>query len=338
MANGLTLADYIQQLIPSCQPAKSAGHAEAPANIALVKYWGKRDVELNLPLTSSVSISLANHGSTTRVTEAEEDGGKDRVILNQQAVATDSAFYHRLSKFLDHFRPHPKFFFEVNTSNNIPTASGLASSASGFAALVLALNDYFQWHATDKTLSLLARVGSGSACRSLWHGFVLWEGGEQDDGYDSFAKPLDSQWPDLRIAVVLNGAEEKSISSRKAMIQTHNTSPFAKLWPDCVAKDLEIVQQAIVNQNLALLGETAEANAEAMHALMLSARPAINYANTCTLNSKAKVQTLRNQGVAVYYTQDAGPHLKLIFASENEAAIRTAFPEAEVIAPFQAIK
>ena len=132
--------------------------AYAPSNIALCKYWGKRNIELNLPVTSSLSLSLGNKGATTSVGLYVGDNEQDKVILNNEEVNFNSVFYIRLKKFLDLFRLDNNFYFKIDTKLNIPYAAGLASSACGFAALVLALNKFFGWNLSLKDLSILARL------------------------------------------------------------------------------------------------------------------------------------------------------------------------------------
>ena len=137
----------------------------APANIALVKYWGKRDEALNLPVTGSLSISLGPLGSHVEL--APGRGAADAVWLNGQLLAADSSFAKRARAFFDLFRPAPDFVFELKARNTVPTAAGFASSASGFAALAKAADALFGWGLAPKELSILARLGSGSAARSL---------------------------------------------------------------------------------------------------------------------------------------------------------------------------
>ncbi|MCC7300566.1 MAG: diphosphomevalonate decarboxylase, partial [Verrucomicrobia bacterium] len=172
------------------------GEAFAPANIALCKYWGKRDAELNLPVNSSLSISLGKLGTHTAVKFSKS---ADKVFLNGKPAPAD--FAARISKFLNLFRAEGQFF-EVRTKNNIPTAAGLASSASGFAALVKALDQLFGWGFNPRELSMLARLGSGSASRSLYDGFAVWHAGVRADGMDSCSEPLSSDWKNLRIGIL----------------------------------------------------------------------------------------------------------------------------------------
>lgn len=319
------------------------GEAFAPSNIALVKYWGKSNSELNIPYTDSLSISLGNLGATTKISilddvKAANNVNKDIVILNGQEVAADTDFYLRLKNFLDLFRQFNSdtelfnYYYKIETNINIPVAAGLASSACGFAALVLALNDLFQWNLSKQDLSILARLGSGSASRSLWQGFVYWQKGELSNGMDSYAYKIKDKWPELCIGLLILSSDKKPIGSREAMQITKNTSVlYQKAWVQQVEQDLVLVKQALENTDLQLLGETAENNALSMHATMLSAKPPICYSNQDTINSMHKVWKLREQGVKVYFTQDAGPNLKLIFAATELQELLQEFPDMVIV-------
>jgi diphosphomevalonate decarboxylase len=303
--------------------------AYAPSNIALCKYWGKRDRELNLPVNSSLSISLASLGCTTVIKVI--DAPEDQVILNGETLEADAVFSTRVSAYLDLFRQD--HHFEINTQNTIPTAAGLASSASGFAALAEALNGLFNWQCDEKTLSILARLGSGSACRSIYHGFVAWDKGERDDGLDSFATQIPSDWTDLRLGVLLFDKTEKAISSREAMQRSVETSCYFNAWELTAQTDFEQIKSAIKQQDFRLLGETSERNALAMHATMLTAKPPVCYWQASTLAAMQRVWALRADGVDVYFTEDAGPNLKLLFEKSSLQAIKAAFPDLIIVEP-----
>ena len=174
--------------------AKGAANVYAPANIALVKYWGKRDEALNLPVTGSLSISLGPLGSHVEL--AQGAGAADAVWLNGSPLSADSSFARRASAFLDLFRPAPDFAFALKARNTVPTAAGFASSASGFAALAKAADALFGWGLAPRELSILARLGSGSAARSLEAGFVEWHAGTAADGMEGLEK-VASFSPDL---------------------------------------------------------------------------------------------------------------------------------------------
>ncbi len=308
--------------------------AFAASNIALVKYWGKRDEKLNLPMTNSLSISLGSYGTQTQITEASVESYR----LNKQIVEPNTEFYKRLKSFLDRFRPHPDFYFQIETESNIPIAAGIASSASGFAAITLALNDFFDWKLEKTALSRLARLGSGSACRSLWQGFVEWEKGNKNDGTDSVAHPIDMPWESLQIGLLLFNTEKKAISSREAMKQTVLTSPLYKNWPRIVENDLINMHKAIQTQDFSLLGRTAESNAIAMHNTMLQAKPSIIYSQPETLEGIKKIIRLREEGLEIYFTQDAGANLKVLFLKKNKTAVLSQFPGMVAIDPWSITK
>ena len=196
----MTPADYLAPHLPPRLVPAGTATAYAPANIALAKYWGKRDRVLNLPVNGSLSISLGSHGSRTTVGAAEADS----ITLNGVRAAADSALHRRTFAFIEHLRRGAPQPLAITSENTIPTAAGLASSASGFAALTLALNAYWRLNLPGAVLSALARIGSGSAARSLWHGFVKWDKGEQPDGRDIIATPIASDWQDLRVALLPN--------------------------------------------------------------------------------------------------------------------------------------
>lgn len=300
----------------------------APTNIALVKYWGKRDEDLNLPVTSSLSLTLPDYGTKTTLSLC--DGHCDEVTMNHQSLAIQDPIAQRIRQFLDLFRPYTTSYYRVNTENNIPTAAGLASSASGFAALTLALNHLHGLNLTKQTLSLIARLGSGSACRSFWPGFVVWHQGARTDGMDSYAQPLTDVWPELCLGFLLLDSNEKKIPSREAMKKTMDSSILYQSWPKQVKRDLEAIKESIYQRSFDKLGEIAEANALAMHATMLAARPPIMYSSNQTWKIIEHVWWLRNEGLPVYFTQDAGPNIKLLFQKRHLKQITLEFPDLHI--------
>ncbi len=326
--------NFVNDVIGSakCLPVVDGeGNAFAPSNIALCKYWGKRDSELNLPLTSSLSVSLGDLGTKTKIRLV--DGSTDQIFLNGTAVSEDKPFAKRMSAFLNLFRPNG-FSFVIETVNNIPTAAGLASSASGFAALVMALDDLFGWNLPRKNLSMLARLGSGSASRSVYNGFAIWHGGFNDDGLDSFAEKLPFEWPDFRIGILELCSGEKPVGSRDGMNRTVATSKLFEKWPEKVAEDLNSIKSAIESQDFSLLGKSAESNALAMHATMMDAWPPLMYFQPESVAMMHKIWSLRNDGLELYFTMDAGPNLKLLFTSENQQVVESHFAGLQTISPF----
>lgn len=314
------------------QPQQEFAQQFAPSNIALCKYWGKRDQELNLPMTSSLSISLGNKGATTALKISRES--QDFIFLNDQVVDLFSKFGKRLIDFLNLFRQNGQPHFEIRIHSNIPIAAGMASSACGFAAVVQALDELFGWNLPKNQLSILARAGSGSACRSIWQGFVEWHTGVRDDGMDSHGEPIVETWPELCIGILIVSAQDKGLGSREAMQRTITTSPLYSAWPAKVAQDLSLLKRAISVHDFELLGKTAESNALSMHATMLSAWPPISYHLPETMAAMRKIWDLRREGVGLYFTQDAGPNLKLLFLQQDAELIRSHFPTLEVLRPF----
>lgn len=313
-------------------PRKTFGKAFAPSNIALCKYWGKRNAALNLPINSSLSISLGHLGTETVISQNESS---DYIALNDRPLDTDDKFARRLITYLDLFRPSPDFFFKISTRNNFPTAAGLASSASGYAALILALDDLFAWHLDKKSLSILARLGSGSASRSVYHGFVQWHRGASDDGMDSYAEQLPEVWPELRLAVLTVSQATKPVSSTEGMQKTVETSTLYKSWPEKAERDLVLLREAIQYKYFAQLGTVAESNALAMHATMIDTHPTVLYWLPDTVAIFNKIWQLRRDGAQLYFTIDAGANVKLLYEERNKKLIRKHFPHAETINPFK---
>ncbi len=312
---------------------KTEGYGAAPVNIALSKYWGKREPVLNLPTNSSVSISLPKLGTKTTITLLK-NAQQDCVILNDHTLAHSHAFAKRVSGFLNHFRKDANTYFKVDTLNTVPTAAGLASSASGYAALVLALDDLFNWQLDKTQLSLLARMGSGSASRSLFSGFAIWHQGQQEDGMDSYAEAIDIEWPEFCIGLIEIDTQEKAMSSTQGMQNTVETCALYHAWPDQANADVKTVTTAITQQDFCTLGKTAEHNALSMHATMIATWPPIVYWQPESVAAMHTVWQLREQGVEVYFTMDAGPNLKLMFLEAQKPAIEQAFKNIKVLRPF----
>ncbi len=299
--------------------------ARACANIALVKYWGKRDAALNLPATGSLSLALAALVTETTVTF---DAALADDVLELDGVATDAT---RVRGFLDLVRDRARISTRarVATHNAFPTASGLASSASGFAALAVAATRAAGVTLSPRELSQLARRGSGSAARSIFGGFVRMHAGDRDA--DAYAEPIRSPLVDtarMVIAVVGAGAP-KSDSSRDAMEHCAATSPLYAGWLAAVPRDLATAEAAIATGDLAALGEVAEANALAMHATAIAARPAIIYWQPATIALLAAVRTLRGNGRAAWATIDAGPHVKVLTSAADADHVARALAGVE---------
>lgn len=302
--------------------------ARAGTNIALVKYWGKRDAALNLPAAGSLSLTLADLGSTTTVRFAPDAGdgeGRDRVRLDGRDA--DEKFAGRVRRFLDLIRQRAGLALpaEVATSNTVPTASGLASSAAGFAALALAGSRAAGLEISPTELSELARRGSGSAARSIFAGFCEMSAGALADGSDAVAHPIlaHDAW-DIRMCVAITSTSAKAIGSTAAMDRTARSSPYYAPWVASVAGDLAEARDAIAARDLPGLGLVAERSALRMHACAMAADPHILYWNPATLAAIGAVKVLRESGVHAYFTIDAGPHVKVLCAANDAPQVAAA--------------
>ena len=295
--------------------------ATANANVALAKYWGKRDAALNLPYTGSLSITLA--GLTT-IARASFLGrlSEDRIILSgHEAVGLEA---QRFRGFLNLVRRIARIEAkaEVAITGNFPVAAGLASSASTFAALAVAATHAAGLSLSDQELSLLARCGSGSAARSIHGGYVEWLAGEATDGSDSFAvqvAPAD-YWP-LGVVVAVTDEGRKRLGSREAMAQAVKHSPFFPAWLESHDADLEAIRQGIRDRDLSQIGQAAEHNCLKMHAVSMAARPSIFYWTPATVAVIRRVVELRQEGLEAYFTIDAGPQLKVLCLPQQRAAV-----------------
>jgi diphosphomevalonate decarboxylase len=309
-------------------PLPKSVTAKAGTNIALVKYWGKRDAALNLPAAGSLSLTLANLGSETTVRFAKDAAatdGRDRVLLSGKPA--DDKFAGRVRGFLDLVRDRAGIALpaEVATSNTVPTAAGLASSAAGFAALALAASRAAGLHLSQAELSELSRRGSGSAARSIFGGFCEMAAGSRADGSDAVAHPLlDEKAWDVRLCVAITATGEKAIGSTAAMDRTARTSPYYAAWLASVPVDLDAARAALAARDLVHLGEVAERSALRMHACAMAAEPHILYWNPGTLAAIATVTRLRHDGVPAYFTIDAGPHVKVLCAAPDAAKVEAA--------------
>ncbi len=296
--------------------------AKACANIALVKYWGKRDSALNLPGAGSVSLTLDALVTTTTV-EFDESITNDELFLDDAPASTG-----RLSPWLDLVRNRAQITTRarVKSSNAFPTSSGLASSASAYAALALAATTAAGVKLSLPELSELARRGSGSAARSIFPGFVQLHAGKNSDGSDCVAQPITGaeDWPLCMVIAIVGGGVKKSISSRNAMDHCAETSPLYKAWLQCVPGDIKEAVSAISSQNLERLGAVTTYSAMAMHAAAMASRPPIRYWQPETLACLNVVQELASQGLHAYPTMDAGPHVKVLTTRKESETVKAA--------------
>ncbi|HZP41247.1 MAG TPA: diphosphomevalonate decarboxylase [Candidatus Binatia bacterium] len=302
--------------------AEAATTARANVNIALVKYWGKRDRALNLPATGSISLTLGGLGVEARV--AFDGGGDDRVTIDDAPGHGEEAL--RVRRFLDVVREESGCAraATVETRSTVPRGIGLASSAAAFAALALAGSRAAGLRLEPPALSALARRGSGSAARSIFGGFVEWHRGERADGRDSIAEPLapPDHW-DVRVVVAVVDSAPKAVSSREGMARAA-ASAFHPAWVDGAEADLAEARAAIRARDLDALGLLAEHSALKMHAVGLAARPPLLYWRGATVECVRRIWALRAEGVTAYATIDAGPQVKALCAPAAAPAVAEA--------------
>lgn len=301
--------------------------ARARPNIALVKYWGKRDSTLNLPAAGSLSVTLDTLWTQTTVA-FDRTFEHDALHLNG---APDARVGKRVSACLDILRGHAGTTWRarVDTQNNFPTAAGLASSASGFAALVMAASQALDLPLDRKFLSTLARQGSGSAARSLYGGFVAMHAGRLPDGSDAFAEPVLSaqDWP-LTVVIAIATQQAKAVGSGEGMERSRRTSPFHANWIASVDDDLAAARAAVMAHDFEALAEIGEHSCLKMHADMLSSRPPLMYWSAATVACMQRIRELRERdGLGVFFTVDAGPQVKAVCLPQDAPRVATALAE-----------
>jgi diphosphomevalonate decarboxylase len=295
--------------------------AVANTNIALVKYWGKRDAALNLPAVGSLSLTL--EGLTTR-TEVRFDGALAADTLTLDGKIEAGKPLERISRFLDLVRAEAGLSARarVVSANDFPTAAGLASSASAFAALAVAATRAAGLPLDGRALSILARRGSGSAARSIFGGFVEMRKGERADGSDAFAVPLPgAEAMNVRMVIGVASEGPKETLSTDGMTHTAETSPFYADWVATSPGDLAEARRAIDAGDLEALGVVAERSALTMHASAMAARPAVIYFRGVTIEGQRAVAALRRAGVPAWFTCDAGPHPKVLTDAAHAAEV-----------------
>lgn len=309
----------------------------APVNIAVVKYWGKRDTSLILPTNSSLSVTLSQdqlHSKTS--IRASADFSTDRLWLNgheesieknkrlvaclretralRASVEAENATLPKLSGLKIH----------ICSENNFPTAAGLASSASGYACLVYTLSKLFELPLNASDLSVVARQGSGSACRSLFGGFVAWEMGEKADGSDSRAVQIapETHWPDLQAMICVVSDEKKGTSSTEGMQLTVKTSALLQhRIKEVVPKRMDDMIAAIHAKDFPKFAELTMQDSNQFHAVCLDTYPPIFYMNDISRAIIRIITEYNKDGVKAAYTFDAGPNAVIYAPKENMAEI-----------------
>jgi diphosphomevalonate decarboxylase len=326
------------------------GHAIARAhpNIALIKYWGKRDEAWMLPVAGSMSLTLDGFATTTEVTLADAvpaaaapAGTSDMAPTSTAPTDTfelggapaDAKATARVTAFLDVVRalaaeaglPTAGRAARVRSHNEAPTGAGLASSAAGFAALATAASAAYGLELDSAALSRLARRGSGSASRSIIPGTAIWHAGEgmgQAADAGCFAEVLAA--PDMRLVIVTVDGRTKAVSSRTAMRATAATSPFYPAWITSTEQSLQDMQAACAAGDFERIGALTETHAMRMHALIQSCEPPIRYLQPASIALFDECARLRAAGLQAWGTADAGPNVAILTTPEDAAAVAEA--------------
>jgi len=304
----------------------AVAYATAHPNIALAKYWGKVDAATNLPAVPSLSMTLDAMSTTTTVGFGP-GLDTDRVVINGRS-ATETEM-RRVSAVLDRVRLEAGLRTRawVETANDFPTGSGLASSASGFAALALAATRAAGLEWDPARVSDLARQASASAARSIFGGFVTLPAGTPDATFLA-AEPMagTSEWP-VAISVVITTYQPKLVGSTEGMIHTRATSPYYAAWVERAPALFERARLAVLARDIDALGAAAEESAFAMHACAMAASPPLVYFSPVTLAVIEKVRGLRRSGTPAYASMDAGPQVKVLSSAADAAQIASVLRE-----------
>ena len=291
--------------------------AIAPSNIAFIKYWGKKDEKLKLPLNGSISVNLSGL-STITTTEFSKKYEKDEVIINgkQKKIMSE-----KVIKYLDLIRNKAKIKIKakVVSQNNFPTASGLASSASGFAALSLSATKAAGLDLSEKELTIIARQGSGSACRSIPDGWVEWIEGDSNKNSYAYSIFPENHWNISIISAIINYGEKKVKSTEGMRLVLEN--PFLKLRLKRIKQKIEKLKKYIELKKFTAFGELIEKEALELHAMILTSSSPIIYWEPMTIKLMKLIQQWRKEGLECYFTIDAGPHLKIIIEDKNKQKI-----------------
>mgnify|MGYP003083329677 FL=1 len=278
------------------------------ANIAIIKYWGKKAEKEMVPATSSISLTLENMYTETTLSPLPADTTSDAFFINGQLQ--NEAEHAKMSKIIDRYRPEVAGFVRIDTKNNMPTAAGLSSSSSGLSALVKACNAYFQLGLNRRELALEAKFASGSSSRSFYGPLAAWD---KDSGE---IYPVET---DLKLAMIMLVLEDqkKPISSRDGMKLCVETSTTFDEWIRQSEQDYKDMLVYLKENDFKKVGELTEKNALAMHATTKTATPSFSYLTDASYEAMDFVRQLREQGESCYFTMDAGPNVKVLCLEED---------------------
>jgi diphosphomevalonate decarboxylase len=292
--------------------------AIANPNIAFIKYWGDKDPMLRIPANGSISMNLENLFSTTRV-NFDSALERDELILDGRVPGGMAV--ERVTRFLDHVRQLAgiSHYARVESENNFPMGSGIASSASAFAALSLAASTAGGLQLDERSLSRLARRGSGSACRSVPAGFVEWQSGVNDASSYAFSIAPPDHWQ-LHDCIAIVSQEHKETGSREG-----HTLAETSLLQDARVGDttrrLDLCRWAILKRDFEAFAEIVELDSNLMHAVMMTSQPRLFYWQPATLAVMRAVVDWRRTGIPVCFTIDAGPNVHVITLGDHSPKV-----------------
>ncbi len=294
------------------------------ANIAFIKYWGNRSDRLRLPANGSISMNLEGLVTQTCVSfESGLDG--DSLVLNGTQVGGKALL--RVSSFLKVVRrmANQKLFARVSSHNNFPTGAGIASSASAYAALAVAAAHALGLVLSEPELSRLARLGSGSAARSVPAGFVEWQIGEGDADSYAFSIAPPGHW-DLVDLIAIVASDHKPVGSTEGH-HLARTSPLQSARLASAPQRLDVCRQAILKRDFAAMAEVTEQDSNLMHAVMMTSRPPLFYWQPASLALMKLVPQWRKAGLPACYTLDAGPNVHVLCPAGSVQAVKSRLEE-----------
>ncbi|MBM7636815.1 diphosphomevalonate decarboxylase [Streptococcus saliviloxodontae] len=287
------------------------------ANIAIIKYWGKEDAEKMIPSTSSISLTLENMYTETKLSFLE-NGSADQMFIDD--IEQGEKELIKAGKVLDLFRKDPSQYVKIETWNNMPTAAGLSSSSSGLSALVKAANDLFQAGKNQSELAQIAKFASGSSSRSFFGPLAAWD---KDSGE---VYPVKTDL-DLAMIMLVLTDQRKPISSRDGMKICTETSTSFPDWIKQSEQDYKAMLTYLAENDFEKVGQLTEANALRMHETTRTATPSFSYLTEKSYQAMERVRELREAGESCYFTMDAGPNVKVLCQTKDLERLAALFSQ-----------
>lgn len=294
--------------------------AKAYSNVAIIKYWGKKDEKLFIPMNNSISMTSDAHGAT--VTVEFSDKYKEDIAMVNGKPAADKV-KERTIKHVDFIRKLAgiKLKARGEARTDLPLGIGIASSASGFAALTLAASAAAGLKLDPRQLSIISRQGSGSSCRSIYGGFVEWRSASRSE--DSYSMQLaDENWWDIRDVIAVVSTDQRKVDTRNGMKIAKETSPYYPAWLNDVEVDLATIRKAIKVRDFTTFGKTAEKNSLMLHGTAITSSPELIYWVPETLRIMHEVMLMREDGIECYFSCDTGANVHVFCIPENEKKVK----------------